>query len=290
MAQITAAMVKELREKTGAGMMDCKKALAETDGDQAKAIDYLREKGIAKAGKKADRVAAEGVVGAYVSHDAKVGSVVEVNCETDFVANTDNFHAMVDKIAKHIADTNPADVDALNDSVMDGKKVSDFITEQIATIGEKISIRRFARYETAGRVASYIHMGGKIGVLVELTGGEAQLGKDVAMQIAAANPSCVDRAGVDPAALAHEREVLKAQALEEGKPEKIVEKMVDGRINKYYKEVCLVEQSFVKDPEQTIKQVLGDVEVKGFARFMLGEGIEKKQEDFAAEVMSQIKQ
>ena len=283
MAQITAAMVKELREKTGAGMMDCKKALAETDGDQAKAIDYLREKGIAKAGKKADRVAAEGVVGAYVSDDAKVGSVVEVNCETDFVANTDNFHAMVDKIAKHIADTNPADVDALNDSVMDGKKVSDFITE-------KISIRRFARYETAGRVASYIHMGGKIGVLVELTGGEAQLGKDVAMQIAAANPSCVDRAGVDPAALAHEREVLKAQALEEGKPEKIVEKMVDGRINKYYKEVCLVEQSFVKDPEQTIKQVLGDVEVKGFARFMLGEGIEKKQEDFAAEVMSQIKQ
>ena len=290
MAQITAAMVKELREKTGAGMMDCKKALAETDGDQAKAIDYLREKGIAKAGKKADRVAAEGVVGAYVSDDAKVGSVVEVNCETDFVANTDNFHAMVDKIAKHIADTNPADVDALNDSVMDGKKVSDFITEQIATIGEKISIRRFARYETAGRVASYIHMGGKIGVLVELTGGEAQLGKDVAMQIAAANPSCVDRAGVDPAALAHEREVLKAQALEEGKPEKIVEKMVDGRINKYYKEVCLVEQSFVKDPEQTIKQVLGDVEVKGFARVMLGEGIEKKQEDFAAEVMAQIKQ
>ena len=290
MAQITAAMVKELREKTGAGMMDCKKALAETDGDQAKAIDYLREKGIAKAGKKADRVAAEGVVGAYVSDDAKVGSVVEVNCETDFVANTDNFHAMVDKVAKHIADTNPADVDALNDSVMDGKKVSDFITEQIATIGEKISIRRFARYETAGRVASYIHMGGKIGVLVELTGGEAQLGKDVAMQIAAANPSCVDRAGVDPAALAHEREVLKAQALEEGKPDKIVEKMVDGRINKYYKEVCLVEQSFVKDPEQTIKQVLGDVEVKGFARFMLGEGIEKKQEDFAAEVMSQIKQ
>ena len=290
MAQITAAMVKELREKTGAGMMDCKKALAETDGDQAKAIDYLREKGIAKAGKKADRVAAEGVVGAYVSDDAKVGSVVEVNCETDFVANTDNFHAMVDKIAKHIAETKPADVDALNDSVMDGKKVSDFITEQIATIGEKISIRRFARYETAGRVASYIHMGGKIGVLVELTGGEAQLGKDVAMQIAAANPSCVDRAGVDPAALAHEREVLKAQALEEGKPEKIVEKMVDGRINKYYKEVCLVEQSFVKDPEQTIKQVLGDVEVKGFARFMLGEGIEKKQEDFAAEVMSQIKQ
>ena len=290
MAQITAAMVKELREKTGAGMMDCKKALAETDGDQAKAIDYLREKGIAKAGKKADRVAAEGVVGAYVSADAKVGSVVEVNCETDFVANTDNFHAMVDKIAKHIADTNPADVDALNDSVMDGKKVSDFITEQIATIGEKISIRRFARYESAGRVASYIHMGGKIGVLVELTGGEAQLGKDVAMQIAAANPSCVDRAGVDPAALAHEREVLKAQALEEGKPEKIVEKMVDGRINKYYKEFFLIEQSFVKYQEQTIKQVLGDVEVKGFARFMLGEGIEKKQEDFAAEVMSQIKQ
>ena len=290
MADITAAMVKELREKTGAGMMDCKKALTETDGDQEKAIDFLREKGIAKAGKKADRVAAEGVVGGYVAADAKVGAVVEVNCETDFVANTDNFHAMVNKIAQHIAETNPADVDALNDSVMDGKKVSEFITEQIATIGEKISIRRFARYESAeGRIASYIHMGGKIGVLVDLTGGEERLGKDVAMQIAAANPSCVDRSGVNPAALAHEREVLKAQALEEGKPEKIVEKMVDGRINKYYKEVCLIEQPFVKDPDQTISQVLGGVEVKAFSRFMLGEGIEKKQEDFAAEVMSQIK-
>ena len=199
MAQITAAMVKELREMTGAGMMDCKKALAETDGDKQKAIDYLREKGIAKAEKKAGRIAAEGAVGAFVSEDAKVGAVVEVNCETDFVAKTDKFHALVDKIAKHIADTNPADMDALNESTLGGKKVSEIVLEAIAEIGEKVSLRRFARYASeGGRVTSYIHMGGKIGVLVELTGGSAELGKDIAMQIAAANPSCVDRSGLDP--------------------------------------------------------------------------------------------
>ncbi len=169
MAQITAAMVKELREMTGAGMMDCKKALAETDGDKQKAIDYLREKGIAKAEKKAGRIAAEGAVGAYVSEDAKVGAVVEVNCETDFVAKTDKFHAIVDKIAKHIAETNPADIDALNDSTLDGKKVSEIVLGAIAEIGEKVSLRRFARYASEdGRVTSYIHMGGKIGVLVEV--------------------------------------------------------------------------------------------------------------------------
>ncbi len=290
MAQITAAMVKELREKTGAGMMDCKKALAETDGDQQKAIDYLREKGISKAEKKAGRIAAEGAVASYIADDAKIGALVEVNCETDFVANTDNFHSLVNKVAKHIADINPADMTALNNSQIEGKKVSDFITEAIASIGEKIEIRRFERYETSdGKLASYIHMGGKIGVLVELSGGSPELGKDISMQIAAANPSCVDRSGVDPAALEHEREVLKKQALEEGKPEKIVEKMVDGRINKYYKEVCLNEQQFVKDPEKTVKAVLGDVNVIRFARYQLGEGIEKKQEDFAAEVMAQVK-
>ncbi|MBQ7514663.1 MAG: elongation factor Ts [Schwartzia sp.] len=290
MAQITAAMVKELREITGAGMMDCKKALAETDGDKQKAIDFLREKGIAKAEKKAGRIAAEGVVAAFVNADAKVGALVEVNCETDFVAKTDKFHDLVNKVAKHIADTNPADMAALNDSTLEGKKVSDFITEAIASIGEKIDIRRFARYETAeGRLTSYIHMGGKIGVLVELSGGTPELGKDIAMQIAAANPACVDRAGVDPAALDHEREVLKKQALEEGKPANIVEKMVEGRINKYYKEVCLIEQAFVKDPEQTVKKVLGGVNVNRFARYQMGEGIEKKQEDFAAEVMAQVK-
>lgn len=290
MAQITAAMVKELRELTGAGMMDCKKALTETNGDKQKAIDFLREKGIAKAAKKAGRIAAEGVVAAFVDEAAKVGAVVEVNCETDFVANTDKFHALADKVAKHIMAENPADMDALNASMLDGKSVADFIKEAIANIGEKIDIRRFTRYETkAGRIASYIHMGGKIGVLVELSGGTAELGKDISMQIAAANPACVNRSQVDPAALEHEREVLKKQALEEGKPEKIVEKMVEGRINAYYKEVCLLEQPFVKEPKQSVEKVLGGVEVARFARYQLGEGIEKKQEDFAAEVMAQVK-
>ena len=290
MAQITAAMVKELRELTGAGMMDCKKALTETNGDKQKAIDFLREKGIAKAAKKAGRIAAEGVVAAFVDEAAKVGAVVEVNCETDFVANTDKFHALADKVAKHIMAENPADMDALNASMLDGKSVADFIKEAIANIGEKIDIRRFARYETkAGRIASYIHMGGKIGVLVELSGGTAELGKDISMQIAAANPACVNRSQVDPAVLEHEREVLKKQALEEGKPEKIVEKMVEGRINAYYKEVCLLEQPFVKEPKQSVEKVLGGVEVARFARYQLGEGIEKKQEDFAADVMAQVK-
>ncbi len=289
MANITAAMVKDLREKTGAGMMDCKKALAATDGDAAKAIDWLREKGISKAEKKAGRVAAEGAVAAYLSEDAKVGVLVEINCETDFAAGNEQFRSLESKIARHIADTAPADLDALNNSMLDGKKVSDLITEATATIGEKISLRRFIRFQTDGRLASYIHMGGKIGVLVELSGGEADLGKDIAMQVAAAAPTAVDRSGVDAASLEHEREVLRKQALEEGKPEKIVEKMVDGRINKFYKEVCLVEQIFVKDTDKTVKDVLGGVEVRQFVRYQLGEGIEKKQEDFAAEVAAQMK-
>ena len=290
MAQITAAMVKELRETTGAGMMDCKKALSATDGDKEKAIDFLREKGIAKAEKKAGRIASEGVVAAYVSEDAKTAAVVEVNCETDFVANTDNFHALVDQIAKHIAATNPADMDALNQSTLDGKPVATVITEAVASIGEKISIRRFERYAVEeGRVASYIHMGGKIGILVDLTGGTPELGKDIAMQVAAASPACVDRTSVNAEDLEHERDVLRKQAEEEGKPAKIIEKMVEGRINKYYKEVCLIEQPFVKDPEQAVKKILGDVQVRRFVRYQLGEGLEKRNEDFAAEVAAQIK-
>ena len=276
MAKITAAMVKELRETTGAGMMDCKKALTATDGDKEKAIDWLREKGISKAEKKAGRIAAEGAVAAYISEDAKVGVLVEVNCETDFAAGNEQFRALEEKIAKHIAATNPADLDALNASEIDGKTVAALVTEATATIGEKISLRRFVRYESEGRVASYIHMGGKIGVLVDMTGGDEELGKDVAMQIAAA-------------ALEHEKEVLRKQALEEGKPEKIVERMVEGRINKYYKEVCLNEQIFVKDSDKTVKDILGDVKVTAFTRYQLGEGIEKKQENFAAEVAAQMK-
>ncbi|SDZ83874.1 MULTISPECIES: translation elongation factor Ts [Selenomonas] len=286
---ITAAMVKELREKTGAGMMDCKKALTATDGDAAKAVDWLREKGIAKAEKKAGRVAAEGAVGAFVAADGKTGCVVEINCETDFAAGNDQFKELLAKVAEHIVATKPADMDALNDSEIEGKKVSTLITEATATIGEKISLRRFACYETEGRLASYIHMGGKIGVLVNMTGGDEQLGKDIAMQIAAAAPMAVDRDGVDASALEHEKEVLRKQAEEEGKPANIIERMVEGRINKFYKEVCLNEQIFVKDSEKTIKDVLGDVKVTEFTRFQLGEGIEKKQDDFAAEVAAQLK-
>lgn len=288
MAQITAALVKELREITGAGMMDCKKALVECEGDKDKAIDYLREKGIAKAAKKAGRIASEGVVAA--ASDGSTACIVEVNSETDFVAKNENFQNLVKKIAEHIVATKPADMDALNASELDGKTVADVMTEAVASIGEKLSLRRFEVYTSEdGKLATYIHMGGKIGVIVELSGGEDELGKDVAMQIAAAKPQCISRADVDADALAHEREVLRKQALEEGKPEKIVEKMVDGRINKYYKEVCLVEQEFVKDSDKTIKDILGGVEVRRFARFEMGEGLEKKNEDFAAEVAAQIK-
>ncbi len=292
MAQITAALVKELRERTGAGMMDCKKALTAVEGDMDKAIDFLREKGLAAAAKKAGRIAAEGVVGAYVAADGKIGTIVEINCETDFVAKTDNFKELVTKIAAHIVATKPADVDALLASELDGQSVADLVTASVAKIGEKISVRRFALFEAPeGEVAAYIHGGGKIGVLVELKGGSAELGKDIAMHVAAANPSYLERSQVPAAELEHEKEVLAEQAKNEGKPEKIIEKMVLGRINKYYKEVCLVDQEYVKDPDQTIAKLLkaNNAEVLAFARFQLGEGIEKKQEDFAAEVMSQIK-
>lgn len=292
MAQITAALVKELRERTGAGMMDCKKALTAVEGDMDKAIDFLREKGLAAAAKKAGRIAAEGVVGSFVSVDGKIGAIVEVNCETDFVAKTDGFKALVEKIAAHIVATKPADVEALLASELDGQTVEALVTASVAKIGEKISVRRFALYEAPeGVVAAYIHGGGKIGVIVELKGGNAELGKDVAMHVAAANPSYLERSQVPAAELEHEKEVLSEQAKNEGKPEKIIEKMVMGRINKYYKEVCLVDQEFVKDPDQTVGKLVkaAGAEVLAFSRFQLGEGIEKKQEDFAAEVMSQIK-
>ena len=268
-------------------MMDCKKALTANDGDMQKAIDWLREKGIAKAAKKAGRTAADGAVAAYISKDGKTGVLLEVNCETDFTANNENFRALEKKVIEYIAEAKPADLDALNDGVIDGKKVSELVTEATATIGEKISIRRFVTYETSGKLTTYIHMGGKIGVLVDMTGGSDELGKDIAMQIAAANPMAVDRDGVDASELEHEKEILRKQALEEGKPAKIVEKMVAGRINKFYKEVCLVEQIFVKDSEKTVKDILGGEKVVRFARYQLGEGIEKKETDFAAEVAAQ---
>ena len=292
MAQITAALVKELRERTGAGMMDCKKALAACEGDMDKAIDFLREKGLAAAAKKAGRIAAEGVVGSFVCSECGAGAVVEVNCETDFVAKTDNFKALVASIAKHIVKTNPADLDALLASEMDGKSVNDVVTEAIAKIGEKITVRRFARYANKdGVVAAYIHMGGKIGVLVNMNGGSAELGKDIAMQVAAANPSYLDRKQVPTAELDHEKEVLAEKAKNEGKPQNIIEKMLVGQVNKYYKQVCLVDQDFVKDDSLTVGKLLkqNNAEVVEFTRFQMGEGLEKRQDDFAAEVMAQIK-
>ena len=292
MAQITAALVKDLRERTGAGMMDCKKALSACDGDMDKAIDFLREKGLAAAAKKAGRIAAEGVVGSFVCSECGAGAIVEVNCETDFVAKTDNFKALVASIAKHIVKTNPADVDVLLASEMDGKTVSDVVTEAIAKIGEKITVRRFARYENKeGVVAAYIHMGGKIGVLVNMNGGSEELGKDIAMQVAAANPSYLNRTQVPTAELEHEKEVLAEKAKNEGKPANIIEKMLIGQVNKYYKQVCLIDQEYVKDGDLTVGKLLkqNNADVVEFTRFQMGEGLEKRQDDFAAEVMAQVK-
>lgn len=290
---ISASMVKELRESTGAGMMDCKKALVEADGDMAKAVDILREKGLSQAAKKASRIAAEGAVVSYVAEDGKVGVIAEVNCETDFVGHNENFQALAKSIAMQIASVNPADVEALLESAMDGKAVKDVVTEAIANIGENISIRRFTRYESAeGQVYSYIHGGGKIGVLVELKGGDAELGKDIAMQVAAANPSYLERSQVSNEELEHEKEVLREQARNEGKPENVVEKMVMGRVSKYYKEVCLVDQPFIKDSDLSVAKLLQSkgAEVIRFSRFQLGEGIEKKQDNLAEEVAKQINQ
>lgn len=290
MAQITAAMVKELREMTGSGMMECKKALVEAEGDMDAAVDIMRKKGLAAAAKKAGRATNEGAVNAFVSEDAKTGALVEVSCETDFVASNPKFTGFIADVAKVAAEAKPATVEELLAAKMGEETVEAELTELIHVMGENMKIARFTvRSTEAGALSSYIHMGGKIGVLVDMTGGDEELGKDVAMQIAAAAPAAIDRSGVDAAALEHEKEVLRKQALEEGKPEKIVERMVEGRINKFYKEVCLNEQIFVKDSDKTVKDILGDVKVTAFTRYQLGEGIEKKQENFAAEVAAQMK-
>ena len=305
MANITSQMVKELREMTQAGMMDCKKALVEADGDMDKAVEWLREKGLAAAAKKAGRIAAEGVVTSYVSDDAKVGVVVEVNCETDFVAKTDNFINFAKNVAKHVALANPADVDELmNQKFVDdeSKTITDLVSDATVSIGEKISIRRFARYEAQnGAVETYIHMGGKIGVLLQVANDNAAslnadefktFYHDVALQIAAARPTYVRPEEVPAATLENERKILRAQAMEEGKPEDIANRMVEGRIKKYYKEVCLLEQVFVKDGDKTIKGVVAEVskavgapiDVVRYARFERGEGIEKRKDNLAEEI------
>lgn len=308
MANVTAAMVKELRERTNAGMMDCKKALVSNDGDMDKAIDWLREKGLAQAAKKASRVAAEGVVTQYVTPCGCTGVIVEVNCETDFVAKTDNFMNFANNVAKHIAKANPADVDELmNQKFVDdeSKTISDLVSEATVAIGEKISVRRFARYKTEGVVSTYIHMGGKVGVLVEVACDEAakdndavkEFAHDLALQIAAAKPEAVRREEVDTEKLEKEKEIQRAKAIESGKPEKIVDRIVEGQIEKYYKEVCLIDQQFVKDGDKTIKSLMAEVakaantnlDIVRFARFERGEGIEKRKDDLAAEIAAMQK-
>ncbi|MBR2704327.1 MAG: elongation factor Ts [Clostridia bacterium] len=291
---ITASQVKDLREKTGAGMMDCKKVLTEADGDMEKAIELLRERGIAKAAKKSDRVAAEGLVEAYISEDGKVGAVVEVNAETDFVASNAEFKAFVADVAKQVALNNPADVEALlaEKSISEADKtVQEVLTNKIATIGENMSIRRFERFETNGMVAKYIHGDGKIAVLVDMNNASEELAKDICMQIAAAKPEYLNRESVPAERVEKEMEILKVQAMNEGKPAEIAEKMVQGRIGKFYGEICLVDQEFVKDPDKKVSQLLKEngAEINRFARLEKGEGIEKVEENFAEEVAKQIK-
>ena len=293
----TAKDVMALREMSGAGMMDCKKALTACEGDMDKAMDYLREKSLAASAKKAARIAAEGIVSSYVTDDHKVGAIVEVNCETDFVAKTDDFKALVNSVAKLVVEKNPADVDELMALDCGDGTVAEMVNRAVAKIGEKITIRRFARME-GQLVDTYIHLGGKIGVIVAAKTADAEKARpavhDVAMHIAAAKPGVLHRDEVDTADLDKEREILRAQALNDPKPKpaNIIEKMVEGRIAKYYKEVCLLEQPFVKNPDQSIEQMLkehGDVELVAFVRFEMGEGLQKRQDNFAEEVMGQMK-
>lgn len=295
--EISAKVVMELRAQTGAGMMDCKKALKETNGDMEKAIDFLREKGLAAAAKKASRIAAEGLVGSYLCEKCGAAALVEINCETDFVAKTDDFKALVNSVAKLVVEKNPADVDELMALDCGDGTVAEMVNRAVAKIGEKITIRRFARME-GQLVDTYIHLGGKIGVIVAAKTTDAEKARpavhDVAMHIAAAKPGVLHRDEVDPADLDKEREILRAQALNDPKPKpaNIIEKMVEGRIAKYYKEVCLLEQPFVKNPDQSIEQMLkehGDVELVAFVRFEMGEGLQKRQDNFAEEVMGQMK-
>ena len=289
---VSAELVKQLREKTGAGMMDCKKVLTETDGDMEKAAELLRERGIAKAAKKSDRVAAEGLVATYVSDDKKVGSAVEVNAETDFVAKNDEFRKFVADIAKQVATKNAKDVEELlSQKYLDtDSTVQEVLTSKIATIGENMSIRRFARFESEGLVESYVHGDGKIAVLVNFEKGDEELAKDVCMQIAAAKPEYLNREAVPQERVAKEMEILKAQAMNEGKPAEIAEKMVQGRIGKFYGEICLLDQEFVKDPSIKVGDLIKNkgAEMVRYARFEKGEGIEKKEENFAEEVMKQL--
>ncbi len=288
---ITAALVKELRERTGAGMMECKKALVETGGDIETAIELMRKTGLAKADKKAGRIAAEGLIVFKASDDGKRAVMVEVNCETDFVTKGDDFINFANGVAETALEAQPADIDALLATAIDGAdSVADATKALIAKIGENINVRRFVARSTGGALGCYLH-GGRIGVMVELQGGDEALARDVAMHVAASNPACVAEADVPAGMIEKEKEIFAAQAAESGKPAEIVEKMVAGRIKKYLKEVTLLGQPFVKDPDQTVGQLVENAgaSVVGFERLEVGEGIEKKTENFAEEVMAQAR-
>ncbi len=289
MAEITASMVKDLRDKTDAPMMDCKKALTEAGGDMEKAEEILRVKFGSKATKAAGRIAAEGIVGIYISPDAKQGAMIEVNCETDFVAKNDDFLAFAKSLAEMVAKNNPADVAALSSMDMGGKTVEEVRTQLIGKIGENMSLRRFVRTDAQGRLASYVHGGSKIGVMVDVVAGDEQLAKDIAMHIAASKPVSLSREQVPAELIEKERVVAQQKAAESGKPAEIVAKMVEGSVAKYLKEVTLLGQPFVKDDKQTIEQLLKSrgASVAGFTLYTVGEGIEKKKDDFVAEVMAQ---
>ncbi|HIU06256.1 MAG TPA: elongation factor Ts [Candidatus Onthoplasma faecigallinarum] len=289
---ITAKDVANLRDMTGAGMMDCKKALVDAEGNIDKAVELLRERGVAKAAKKESRIAAEGAVGAYVS--GNVGVLLEINCESDFVSKGDKFQNIVSTIAKVIAEQKPKDVEALNSCTVEGKSVKEYMTEQTVVIGEKLSIRRFECYQTKGKIETYIHMGGKVGVMVEAypyKSGEEIL-HDVALQIAAAKPSYISKNDVPSDVIEKEKEILLVQMQNDeknaNKPREILEKIVTGKIGKYYTENCLLDQPFVKDDSMTVSKLIGDkFTVARFVRWEMGEGLEKRNEDFAAEVAAQ---
>ncbi|CAG0954272.1 MAG: elongation factor Ts [Rhodocyclales bacterium] len=291
MAEITASMVKELREKTDAPMMECKKALSEAGGDMAKAEEILRVKLGNKASKAASRVAAEGIVGIHIAADAKLGAIVEVNCETDFVAKNDDFLAFTKALAELVAKHNPADVAALSGLTLGGATVEATRTALVGKIGENMSIRRFVRIDAKGKLTSYVHGGSKIGVLIDVVGGDEQMAKDLAMHIAASKPKALDSSGVPADLLDTERRIAVEKAREAGKPEAMLEKIAEGTVQKYLKEVTLLGQVFVKaeDGKQTIEQLLKQkgAQVAGFTLYVVGEGIEKKVNDFAAEVAAQ---
>ena len=294
MAEFTAKDVMKLREQTGAGMMDCKRALVDADGDMDRAADLLRERGIAKAAKRASKIAAEGIVYALV--EGKTGVLVEVNCESDFVAKGEKFHELVEAVAKQIAAVKPADVDALLASDMGGKTVDTFVQEQVAVIGEKISVRRFTVYEAEGFVETYIHMGGTMGVMLAFDGEPTEAAKavahDVALHVAFAKPRYLTAAEVSAETIEKEKAILLQEVINEGKPEAIAEKIVMGKIKKFYEENCLMDQKFVKDDKVTVAQVLAKagagVALKQFCFFVRGEGLEKKSEDLSEEVAKQV--